>query len=555
MPKIADFYAELGLKKNKFDAGMKDAGQAPSKLGSAFAGLGGQIAAAFSVGAIIGFSRAVINVTAEFQKFQAVLTNTLGSSDLAAQYLRQITEFAAKTPFSVQQLTDAFVKLANQGFIPSQDEMTKLGDLASSTGKSFDQLAEAILDATTGEFERLKEFGIKASASGDKVAFSFKGITTEVDNTSSSIRKYILGLGEAEGVTGAMAAISETLGGKISNLGDSWDQFMLSIGNSEGPLTSFIDLIGTKLNELTTIINDKATPAWKRWLALLNIGPYRGRILRAADAAQNEADQAADRAQWWAPPAFDYQSIIDGEKKLAKAAKEREKEREKAIEKAKDMAQALIYLQYDLVDASSNVGDNLFTFDPDHVDMSMFENMDIEPIPIPVDIEAFNTSMAEARQKTLNFIEEISNIFSDFMTDFVTTFARGIGDLITGENTLKGFFQSILNSIGEFITQMGEAMIAYGVGVIAFEMAFSNPYAAIAAGAALVAIGTMISNLASKGPDTSGMTGGGGGYNNPSYQNGVIGANGELILTTEVSGDNLLFILQRAENNRLRTRG
>ena len=52
---------------------------------------------------------------------------------------------ASKTPFAVVELTQAFVKLANQGFRPTTDELRKLGDLASSTGKQFDQLAEAII--------------------------------------------------------------------------------------------------------------------------------------------------------------------------------------------------------------------------------------------------------------------------------------------------------------------------------------------------------------------------------------------------------------------------
>jgi len=67
--------------------------------------------------------------------------------------------------------------------------MVKLGDLASSTGKSFDQLAEAVLDAQTGEFERLKEFGIKASANGDKVTFSFKEQKTTVENAKTRARE------------------------------------------------------------------------------------------------------------------------------------------------------------------------------------------------------------------------------------------------------------------------------------------------------------------------------------------------------------------------------
>ena len=34
-------------------------------------------------------------------------------------------------------------------------------------GKDLSQMIEAVADATTGEFERLKEFGIKAGKEGD----------------------------------------------------------------------------------------------------------------------------------------------------------------------------------------------------------------------------------------------------------------------------------------------------------------------------------------------------------------------------------------------------
>jgi hypothetical protein len=37
-------------------------------------------------------------------------------------------------------------------------------------GKDMMQMIEAVADASTGEFERLKEFGIKASKQGDQVA-------------------------------------------------------------------------------------------------------------------------------------------------------------------------------------------------------------------------------------------------------------------------------------------------------------------------------------------------------------------------------------------------
>jgi hypothetical protein len=219
------------------------------KVGTAFV-------AAFAADRLISLQKEIIKITSEFQTFEAVLTNTLGSKSAAQIALRQIQDFAAKTPFSVQQLTASYVKLANQGFKPTTDELRKLGDLASSTGKGFDMLTEAIIDAQVGEFERLKEFGIRAKKQGDQVTFSFKGVETQTKFTADAIRQYVLSLGDAEGVTGSMAAISNTLGGSISNLGDSWDKFLKTIGDGEsGVLKNAIK----NLSSLLAIATDWVT--------------------------------------------------------------------------------------------------------------------------------------------------------------------------------------------------------------------------------------------------------------------------------------------------------
>jgi phage-related protein len=120
------------------------------------------------------------------------------------------------------------------------EEMTKLGDIASSQGKSFDQLTEAVLDAGTGEFERLKEFGIQASKSGDEVELSFKGVQQTVANTPDAIQGALLAFGELEGVQGSMAAISQTLEGRVSNLGDNFDALKLTIGEGLKPVFALI---------------------------------------------------------------------------------------------------------------------------------------------------------------------------------------------------------------------------------------------------------------------------------------------------------------------------
>lgn len=231
--------------KNKLAESEKSVGSFGGSVGK----LGPLIAGAFAIGSIKALGSAVIDITGKFQSYNAVLVNTLGSAYKAEASMAMIQKFAAQTPFSVDELTSAFVKLANRGFVPTGEQMRKLGDISSSVGKSFDQLTEALLDATTGEFERLKEFGIRAEKNGDKVKFTFKGVTKEVNFTSKSIQDYILSLGDAEGVSSSMAAISQTLEGRISNLGDAWDQFLLALGSNTGGIMSAVVGWMTKLIE------------------------------------------------------------------------------------------------------------------------------------------------------------------------------------------------------------------------------------------------------------------------------------------------------------------
>lgn len=230
----------------KLNTSLRSTTQAAEQESAALEGLGRKAATALaaytSFAAASDFLSNIISVRSEFQRLQAVLSNSFGSDSEAQEALQMISDYVAKTPFELSEVSNAYVKLVNQGLKPTTDQLTKLGDLAASTGKGFDQLAEAILDAQTGEFERLKEFGIRASKSGDQVAFTFKGVTQQVQFSSKAIQDYIIGLGSIQGVAGATAKISETLGGKISNLRDAWTRMLNDIGQSgEGV---FSDAIG-----------------------------------------------------------------------------------------------------------------------------------------------------------------------------------------------------------------------------------------------------------------------------------------------------------------------
>lgn len=213
--------------------------------------------------AIKDFISNVIDTAGNFQKMEAVLANSLGNTSKAKETMDMLADFGAKTPFQVDELTAAYVKLANQGFTPTMEQMRKLGDLASSTGKSFDQLAEAIIDAQVGENERLKEFGIRASKNGDLITYTFKEQETTVKNTASAIREYILSLGNLEGVMGANEKISATFVGRLSNIEDELTNQFKDFGekfNSElSAGINFSSLLVENLNKIIPVIGGLVT--------------------------------------------------------------------------------------------------------------------------------------------------------------------------------------------------------------------------------------------------------------------------------------------------------
>ena len=263
-------YATSELKNIARMAGAADRqgdelNRSSKSLGNTFRNLKRFAAGAFTIVALTTFGNKVIEARAEYERFQAVLTNTSGSEIVAASQLQMLTDFAAKTPFQLNELTGSFVKLVNRGFIPTKNQLGNLGDLAASQGKGFDQLAEAILDAETAEFERLKEFGIRASKAGDQITFSFKGVTKTVNNNSDAIRAALIEYGKMDGVAGSMDAISKTWGGRISNMKDEWNMFLVAVGGeSQGIFNSTIDLLTAGLSVMTGIL-----PVVAEWFRIL----------------------------------------------------------------------------------------------------------------------------------------------------------------------------------------------------------------------------------------------------------------------------------------------
>jgi hypothetical protein len=145
---------------------------------------------------------------------------------------------------------------------------------------------------------------------------------------------------------------------------------------------------------------------------------------------------------------------------------------------------------------------------------------------------------------------------AEAMSTLVSGLAEYIGLLADGNNDATSFADSLLKPIAGMMIQLGKLSIAAGFTIAAIQKSLIGlqPGPAIAAGAALVAIGTAIKGLATPGAGGGSGGGGGGSAGAGSYSSGAnlnVTIQGEFVM----SGDNLVSVIRRTNNKQLYTRG
>ncbi|EME0524820.1 hypothetical protein VXI66_004592 [Salmonella enterica] len=211
--------------------------------GAAVTGLAAAVAAAAYKAA-----QELVESQRQLDKMSASLKTLTGSTQGAKQALSILQDFARDTPYGLEQAVEGFRKLVALGLTPSEEALRSYGNTASAMGKDLNQMIEAVADASTFEFERLKEFGIKAKQNQSDIEFTFQGTTTVVKKNAADIERYLLNIGNVN-FAGAMADQANTLNGAIASAEDSWSQLEmtlatgLDVGSLAEPLRYIDDLI------------------------------------------------------------------------------------------------------------------------------------------------------------------------------------------------------------------------------------------------------------------------------------------------------------------------
>lgn len=120
-----------------------------------------------AVAAITGLSAAAVFKTGlseamDLEGYKAQIETATKDTQKAGEIMEWCMQLANKTPFEGGEVVEAASKFEAMG-MSAKEWVTYAGDMAGATNKSLEQATEALIDAQTGELERLKEFGIKKS--------------------------------------------------------------------------------------------------------------------------------------------------------------------------------------------------------------------------------------------------------------------------------------------------------------------------------------------------------------------------------------------------------
>lgn len=252
-----------------------------SSLKQSMSGLGTMVAGAFSVGAVVSFGKAVIDSLKNYEYFHASLKTMLNGNTLAANALEgQLINLAKTTPFELTEVQQATKQLLAYGFKAGDvvQTMRTLGDVSSGIGAPLGDIAYLYGTLKTSgrvTLMDLRQFAGRGIPIYETLA---KRLKTTTDGINKMVHDGKLGFKDIEGAFkdmtkeggqffNLMEDQSKTVGGRLSNLSDSWEQLKVNIGKSQtGIINSTVTFVSDFINSLNTLMDaqNKMDEAFKR---------------------------------------------------------------------------------------------------------------------------------------------------------------------------------------------------------------------------------------------------------------------------------------------------
>lgn len=276
--------AELHERMKNMKVAVEEMRNSFNSVTSTVGNVAQQIAAAFSINAIGNFIKSMATVRGNFELQQTAMESILSDKGKADEIFQKTVDLAVKSPFTVQQLVTYTKQLAAYRIESDElyDTTKRLADVSAGLGVDMNRLILAYGQVKAAaylkgpEVRQFTEAGVNMYGELQRYFKEVKGeayTTGQIFKMISDkkvlfedVEQVFKRLTDEGGLFYNMQEIqADTLRGKISNLKDSYDIMMNTLGQqNEGMLKGAVDASKYLLDNFESII-----PVLKTLIALI----------------------------------------------------------------------------------------------------------------------------------------------------------------------------------------------------------------------------------------------------------------------------------------------
>lgn len=263
---LSQITSKVGQLEGKLSGVQKTADNTSSVFKKGAALIGGY----FAVNEIINFGKSTVDALSNFEAFQSTLNTLLhGNTDQVKSLTKELETFATTTPFQLNDIQAATTSLLAFGVEADKitDTLTTIGNIASPLKIPIGEIAEMIGKFKVQDLihgDDLKQLTGRGINVVPLLAEQLGVAKSEVAELASKGKIHFADLEKAfktmtsEGgdFFDLMKDQSNTTGGRISNLADTFDQFKLKIGIAlKAVIESTVSSLGSIISVLSNLID------------------------------------------------------------------------------------------------------------------------------------------------------------------------------------------------------------------------------------------------------------------------------------------------------------
>lgn len=621
MSVLGKILVKLGLDNSEYKKGLNDSKQSTDKFSSTMSKVGLAIAGAFTIDAIKNFATNAVKAynesAAAAAKFNAVVKATGGAAGITteemqrfASQLQSVTTFEDDATVSAASLLATFKSVNGdvfkQAIVSAQDLATIMG---SDLQGAIMQIGKALESPEIG-LVALRRSGISFTE------MQIEQIKKLVEEGKKHEAQLIILKEIQSQVGGAAKAAAETVGGAwtqaFNAIGDVMEQIGSGIENTMG-IAKFLkegaegmnlilgseDLSGWEKLGVLFGFNDKAARKLSASISFLNQKSKENRAI--VDGIMEEHVKSVADAQYQLQfltnvQKGSYQELLKQELeayiKRANAAKVEQEEKSKllAIEKQKVKLSESVKYAADTASTAVSKTNELFNklaVTPDVVlnvkidreiatTNAMVDEIEFPTFTMDDEIQleflneandAIQSEIDDSISKMQEKMSKVNMMAKAFEGAVVSSITGGLQELANGiigvgDVDLSTVVAALLNPFGDLLIQLGVIALTTGLGIEAILTSLTtlNPVAAVAAGIALIALGSVVKAGVSalgknkgKAGDTAGVTSYSGGGAVAGYSGAMATTSAMSInVTGRISGSDIVLSYDKTKDNKSR---